>query len=97
VPPHAAAPSVVLVGGTLGGILGALLALPIAAGLQIVLRELRFDLPGETPPSARAPEPGLAEDLPAADAIADDLASIVKQTEEGCATLSAQLPTVKPT
>jgi predicted PurR-regulated permease PerM len=36
-----------LVGGTLMGILGALLALPIAAGLQMVVRELRVELPGE--------------------------------------------------
>ncbi len=37
----------VLVGGTLAGILGALLALPIAAGIQMITRELRVDLPGE--------------------------------------------------
>lgn len=36
-----------LTGGTLLGILGALLALPIAAGLQMVVRELRVELPGE--------------------------------------------------
>jgi predicted PurR-regulated permease PerM len=35
-----------LIGGTLQGILGALLALPIAAGLLMVVRELRVDLPG---------------------------------------------------
>ena len=39
-----------LVGGTLMGIIGALLALPIAAGLQMVVRELRVELPGETRP-----------------------------------------------
>jgi len=38
-----------LVGGTLLGILGALLALPIAAGLQMIVRELRVELPGQTP------------------------------------------------
>jgi predicted PurR-regulated permease PerM len=37
-----------LVGGTLLGILGALLALPIAAGLQMIVRELRVEMPGET-------------------------------------------------
>ncbi len=37
-----------LVGGTLMSILGALLALPIAAGLQMIVRELRVELPGET-------------------------------------------------
>jgi len=38
-----------LVGGTLLGILGALLALPIAAGLQMIIRELHVELPGEPP------------------------------------------------
>jgi predicted PurR-regulated permease PerM len=37
-----------LVGGTLLGILGALLALPVAAGLQMIVRELRVELPGES-------------------------------------------------
>jgi len=81
-----------LVGGTLAGILGALLALPIAAGLQMVLRELHLALPGESPSpidtlhlDERANEvyEHLTEGVPAADAgaIADDLATIVKQTE----------------
>jgi predicted PurR-regulated permease PerM len=38
-----------LIGGTLMGIIGALLALPIAAGLRLVVREMRVDLPGEAP------------------------------------------------
>ncbi len=37
----------ILVGAALLGMLGALLALPIAAGVQMVIRELRLDLPGE--------------------------------------------------
>ncbi len=37
----------ILVGAALLGMLGALLALPIAAGVQMVIRELRFELPGE--------------------------------------------------
>jgi predicted PurR-regulated permease PerM len=47
-----------LIGGTLLGILGALLALPIAAGVQMMLRELRVELPGEAPAedAARARE-----------------------------------------
>jgi predicted PurR-regulated permease PerM len=45
-----------LVGGTLAGIVGALLALPIAAGLQMVARELRVDLPGESPASDKSLE-----------------------------------------
>lgn len=36
-----------LIGGTLLGVLGALLALPIAAGLRMLVRELRVALPGE--------------------------------------------------
>ncbi len=36
-----------LVGGKLGGILGALLALPIAAALRMVIEELRVDMPGD--------------------------------------------------
>ena len=36
-----------LVGGTLLGVMGALLALPIAAGLQMILLELRVELPGD--------------------------------------------------
>jgi predicted PurR-regulated permease PerM len=34
-------------GGTLMGIMGALIALPIAAGLQMMLEELRVDMPGD--------------------------------------------------
>ncbi len=81
-----------LVGGTLAGILGALVALPIAAGLQMVVRELHLDLPGETAHAGTVRElddkatlvyEHLAEGVPAAEAsrIADNLATIVKQTE----------------
>lgn len=45
------APAVVLLallaGGVLQGVIGALLALPVAAGLQMMLEELRVDLPGD--------------------------------------------------
>jgi len=37
-----------LVGGTLLGILGALLALPVAAGVSMIVRELRVELPGQS-------------------------------------------------
>lgn len=47
-----------LVGGTLAGILGALLALPIAAAVRMLIRELRVDLPGASP----TPETVLARD-----------------------------------
>ena len=36
-----------LVGGKVGGIIGALLALPIAAALRMLVEELRVDLPGD--------------------------------------------------
>jgi len=36
-----------LAGGTLLGVTGALLALPIAAGLQMILEELRVEMPGD--------------------------------------------------
>jgi putative heme transporter len=36
-----------LIGGMLLGVLGALLALPVAAGLQMVVREMRVELPGD--------------------------------------------------
>jgi predicted PurR-regulated permease PerM len=36
-----------LVGGRLGGIMGALLALPIAAALRMLVEELRVELPGD--------------------------------------------------
>ena len=36
-----------MIGGTLLGILGALLALPISAGLLMIARELRVELPGD--------------------------------------------------
>ncbi len=47
-----------LVGGKLLGIVGALLALPIAAGLRVVVEHLRIELPGEQPgePARRAVE-----------------------------------------
>ena len=81
-----------LVGGTLAGILGALLALPIAAGLQMLIRELRVDLPGDMPATdetrrrdehANAVYEELSEGVTTADAgvIADDIATMVKRTE----------------
>lgn len=92
-----------LVGGTLMGIVGALLALPIAAGLQMVVRELRVELPGETPrdASSRARDQkaediyeALSEGATAADAgvIADELAQKLKQNERIGASMTAELP-----
>jgi hypothetical protein len=81
-----------LVGGTIAGMLGALLALPIAAGLQMVIRELHLDLPGEVghgetvrqlDDKATEVYEQLTEGVAAAEAaqIADNLATIVKATE----------------
>jgi putative heme transporter len=95
-----------LVGGTLMGIIGALLALPIAAGLQMIVRELRVELPGESPldPIERARDEKaehiyeqLAEGVPAADAgvIAGELAQTLKRTERSGATLSSELPLMR--
>jgi predicted PurR-regulated permease PerM len=91
-----------LVGGTLMGIVGALLALPIAAGLQMVVRELRVELPGEEPRDAtsRARDQKaehiyeqLTEGHTAADAgvIADELAQKLKQNERTGASMTADL------
>lgn len=82
-----------LVGGTLAGILGALLALPIAAGLQMVVRELRVDLPGDMPvpdallrrdERAAAVYENLSEGTTASEAgvIADGVATAVRQSEQ---------------
>ena len=81
-----------LVGGTLMGILGALLALPCAAGLQMLVRQLRVELPGEatTNASTRARDEKaehiyeeLTEGATTADAaiIAGTLAEKIKATE----------------
>jgi predicted PurR-regulated permease PerM len=94
-----------LVGGTLMGIFGALLALPIAAGLQMVVRELRVELPGETPPDAstrardeRAEDiyERLTEGATAADAgvIAGEMAQKLKQNEKSGGALTAELPAI---
>jgi predicted PurR-regulated permease PerM len=91
-----------LVGGTLMGIIGALLALPIAAGLQMVVRELRVELPGETPPDetqrlrderAEHIYEQLSEGVTAADAgvIAAELAHQLRDDEQAGATLTVQM------
>jgi predicted PurR-regulated permease PerM len=81
-----------LVGGTLLGILGALLALPIAAGLQMIVRELRVELPGaehlDAAVRARDEKAGqiyeqltAGETVEKAAAIAGELAQKMKATE----------------
>ena len=102
------APAVVmlslLVGGTLLGVLGALLALPIAAGLRMIVRELRVELPGEgTPdPATRAQDEKaehiyetLTQGSNAADSsvIAGELAHKLKATEDaGAVITTGQMP-----
>jgi predicted PurR-regulated permease PerM len=92
-----------LIGGSLAGIVGALLALPIVAGLQMVARELRVELPGETPPDAvtRARDERaeyiyeqLSEGVTAADAgvIAAELAHKMRHSEQAGTTFSGAMP-----
>lgn len=94
-----------LVGGKLAGIVGALLALPIAAGLQMLVRELRVDLPGEAPPDEQVRERDekalevyeqLTEGATAADAavIAAELAHKIKETEKTGTTITSELPAI---
>jgi predicted PurR-regulated permease PerM len=96
-----------LIGGTLMGILGALIALPIAAGVQMVVRELRVELPGESPQDdtsrirdekAEDIYEQLSEGATAADAgvIASELAQKIKDTEKRGLTLSGQIPIMTP-
>ncbi len=96
-----------LIGGTLMGILGALIALPIAAGVQMVVRELRVELPGEKPQDdktrirdekAETIYEQLTENATAADAgvIASELAEKIKDTEKRGLTLSGNIPVISP-
>ncbi len=92
-----------LVGGTLMGVLGALLALPIAAGIRMIVRELRVELPGEAPSSAttlardekvehifeRLTEGATAQE---SSVIAGKLAHQLKQSETLTGTPNAEMP-----
>lgn len=93
-----------LVGGTLLGILGALLALPVAAGLQMILRETRIELPGDHIDDAvRARDhkaeriyEQLSEGAPVdeAVAIAERLAETIKANENDSRKVSAELTAI---
>ncbi len=96
-----------LVGGTLMGILGALLALPVAAGLQMLVRQLRVELPGEAhvAASTRARDEKaehiyeeLTEGATTADAavIAGNLAEKIKATEKATERESERAATNRP-
>jgi putative heme transporter len=83
-----------LVGGKLLGILGALLALPIAAGIRMVIEELRVSLPGEHVDNAalvakdavaEAQFEALTVGVPACEAAAIAVAIAVERREEEAA------------
>jgi len=91
-----------LIGGTLLGMLGALLALPVAAGVQMIVRELRVELPGEGPSAeamrARDDRVGdiyeqLAEHAPVEEAvaIAGKLADTIAASDKAGTRVSAEL------
>lgn len=98
-----------LVGGSLLGILGAFLALPISAGLQMIVRELRVDLPGEEPEERermrRSDEKAerlyerLTEGAPVGEAaeIAGELAEKIKETEQEGGSLTQEMAALAPT
>ena len=71
-----------LAGGTLMGIIGALLALPIAAGLLMMLEELKVELPGndsvDEPLQARHAEQEATYELMSAGATAPEAGEIAK-------------------
>jgi predicted PurR-regulated permease PerM len=95
-----------LIGGTLLGMLGALLALPVAAGVQMIVRELRVELPGEGPMAeamrARDDRVGdiyeqLAENAPVeqAVAIAGKLADTIAASDKAGTRVSAELAVIE--
>ncbi len=94
-----------LIGGTLLGVLGALLALPVAAGVQMLVRQLHLDLPGQPEHDQERERDVRAEDLyekltegtPAAEAqiIAGELAQKLKETEAQGGSVTAELPAIE--
>jgi len=94
-----------LIGGTLLGILGALLALPMAAGARLIVRELRVELPGEggadsemrkRDEKAEHMYEQLTANAPVEDAaeIAGELAQRIKETEAAGGTLTGEMPVI---
>ncbi len=95
-----------LIGGTLLGMLGALLALPVAAGVAMIFRELRVELPGEGHAAEAMRERDnrvgdiyeqLAENAPAERAveIASQLAETIRATEKAGTRVSAELEVIE--
>jgi predicted PurR-regulated permease PerM len=94
-----------LIGGSLLGILGALLALPVAAGLQMIVKEMRVELPGEdvddTKQRARDEKAeqvyeqlSAGSDATEAAQIATDLVHKIRDNEAQGRTITAVLPTL---
>lgn len=88
-------------GGVLLGMLGALLALPIAAGLQMIIEELGVDLPGDdsADPTARARDiktenayevMSAGATAPEAGRIANDLAHDIREADAWVAASNAK-------
>lgn len=75
-----------LVGGQLLGVVGALLALPIAAGLRVVVEQLRIDLPGEQPEASQQ----RAHDAEAELAYAEQTVGVSARDAAGLATVMAE-------
>jgi len=101
--PPAAVVLSLLIGATLLGVVGALLALPIAAGLQMMVRELRVDLPGDDTDDRALRERDehaeqmfqqLAAGTPAAEAaaIATSLARDIRQADAKEPEVAANVP-----
>jgi len=79
-----------IAGGTLMGIIGALLALPIAAGLLMMIEELRVELPGDDsvdlPQQARHAKQEATYELMSAGATAPEAGEIAKHlAQDGAA------------
>jgi predicted PurR-regulated permease PerM len=81
-----------IAGGTLLGMMGALLALPMAAGLQMIIKELGVDMPGDDSddPTERARDQGTEDayklmsagsSAPDAGQIANDLAQDIRDAD----------------
>jgi predicted PurR-regulated permease PerM len=90
-----------LVGGELLGIMGALLALPLAAGLRMVVHELRVELPGQPgeSPEVRARDEraeetyeALTEGAPAEEAAVVAVAIAAEIRKKGSADVSVDMP-----
>ncbi len=77
-----------LIGGQLLGIIGALLALPLAAGLRVLVEDLRIGLPGELPGEAASAAAAEGSSAFEAAYLATDVAARIQEaTSEAGGTL----------